>query len=119
MNETIERIATLDPPARYHDNEDRLAEFVRDSQNWDIKKIAGRWTREDDSPLRSVDYVTALEQGAFDDPNIENLLYAASGRVHAAIKLNQRHFDEIEESPQIILASVITSILYHRDCDNW
>ena len=32
LNALIRELAVIEPPARYHDSEDRLAEFVRDGQ---------------------------------------------------------------------------------------
>jgi hypothetical protein len=119
LNEMIERIASVDPPARYHDNEDRLAEFVRDRLSWKIRKVGSIWVNEDGKRLAPDDYAAVMEQGAFDDPDILNLFLATSGRIHAAIARGQTHFDQMEESHQIMLAAAMSNILYHRDCGNW
>lgn len=110
LNELIERIASTNPPLRYHDNEDRLAEFVQ-SKGWRIKKAGNRWV--------GTDYASILEQGAFDDHDIPNLLLAARGRVHAAVVRGQTHFDEMEESHQKMLAAVLAIAIYHRECGTW
>jgi hypothetical protein len=108
LNELIEQIANLNPPAKYHDNEDRLAEFVRERLSWKIRKEGRRWV--------GADYQFIFEQGGFDDHDMSNLLLAATGRVHAAISRGQRHFDDMGDSHQNMLAAVLSIILYHRDC---
>lgn len=35
------------PPTCYHDNEDALAEYVKQNLKWDIHKIGGSWIAED------------------------------------------------------------------------
>ncbi|MCH8856114.1 MAG: hypothetical protein IIA03_07730, partial [Proteobacteria bacterium] len=60
LNQLIEDLGQCSPPSRYHDNEDRLAEFVRDGHlNWPIRKVGNRWV--------GADYESILEQGGFDD----------------------------------------------------
>jgi hypothetical protein len=107
LNEVIDQLATLQPPLRYHDNEDRLAEFVRARLNWKIEKVGNRWVGED--------YAFIIEQGSFGDYQMPNLLLAACGRIHAAISRGQLHFDDMEDSHQHMLAAVLSTILYHRD----
>lgn len=106
LNLLIEELATTRPPARYHDNEDRLAQYVVDRLHWPIFKQGNRWM--------GADYATILEQGGFDDIDQEELLLAAAGRVHAALKHKQTHLDEMEESHRDMLAAVLTIILYQR-----
>lgn len=93
-------------PGRYHDNEDSLAEYVIKSLNWQLKKEGSKWKGED--------YPVILEQGGFHDPYEKNLILAAAGRISAAIKHGQKHFDEMERSHQEILAAILAIILYHR-----
>ena len=106
INELVVELSKLDPPSKYHDNEDCLAEYCRGSLNWDIKKIGSRWVGSD--------YVSILEQGGFKDTNEKNLCLAACGRVKAALVRGQLHFDDMEESHRKILADVMAIILYHR-----
>jgi len=106
LNHLIDELSCVNPPTRYHDNEDRLAEYVRSRLNWDIKKGGVRWGGND--------YVSILEQGGFDDIDEENLILAAAGRIKAAIDRNQLHFDDMEQSHQKILGDVLAIILYHR-----
>ncbi len=106
VNQLIEELGRVDPPQKYHENEDCLAEYVLDNLNWKIKKVNGRWVGQD--------YAVILEQSGFDDSAEENLVLAASGRIKAAIDRNQHHFDDMELSHQKMLAEVIAIILYHR-----
>src|ERR1039458_3923673 len=52
------------PPKSYHDNEDILAEFVRDKLHWPIRKEGNRWI--------CGDYSSLLEQGGFYDFDQDN-----------------------------------------------
>ena len=106
VNELAIDLANLEPPLKYHDNEDRLAEYCKFSLNWKIQKIGNRW--------EGSDYVSILEQGGFNDYNQENLCLAACGRVKAALKRGQLNFDDMEESHRKILANVMAIALYHR-----
>jgi hypothetical protein len=106
LNLLIEEIENTIPPAKYHDNEDRLAEYTQKHLNWNIRKEGGRWV--------GAEYGAILEQGGFHDFNQSELILAAAGRVRAARNRGQNHFDEIEESHRRILADVLTIILYHR-----
>jgi hypothetical protein len=115
FNALIDELAVTQTPLRYHDNEDRLGEYVQRHLNWKIKKSGSTWVNQDGSRLHSSDYLALLEQGAFDYQGIHNLVLAASGRVHAAIQRGQMHFDDMERSHQIILAGVLGAILYHRE----
>lgn len=106
LNHLIDELSRVSPPTRYHDNEDRLAEYVITKLNWNIKKVGGRWT--------GVDYAAILEHGGFDDINQENLILASAGRIKAAIDRHQLHFDDMEPSHQKMLAAVLAIILFHR-----
>ena len=107
LNDLIEEMSAIIPPAKYHDHEDVLAQYVIEKLNWDIKKVGNRWI--------GGDYQSILEQGGFNDLEERNLVQAATGRVVAAIDHGQLHFDEMEEGHQKILAGVMAIILYHRD----
>jgi hypothetical protein len=106
VNLLLKELEQCDPPVRYHDNEDRLAEYVVEHLKWPIKKVENRWV--------GMDYESILEQGGFHDLNETNLVLAGAGRIRAAITRGQNHFDDMEESHQHMLAAVITIILYHR-----
>jgi hypothetical protein len=108
LNEIIDQLAKVTPPPKYHDHEDRLAEFVRDRLKWKIRKEKERWIGQD--------YAWILEQGGFNDDDLRHSILAASGRVHAAIARGQYHFDQMENAHQKMLAAVLANIVYHREC---
>ena len=109
LNEIIEQIAIAPRPARYHDNEDRLAERVVTELKWPIQKKGHLWI--------GADYQSILEQGAFRDVGQGELAIAAAGRVHMAMDYGQTHFDEMDEAHMTMLAALMTIMIYHRDCD--
>jgi len=106
LNQLIEELNSVNPPSKYHENEDCLAKYVISDLKWNIKKVGGRWVGQD--------YTVILSQGGFNDINEENLILAAAGRIKAAISRKQLHFDDMEQSHQKILADVLLCILYHR-----
>lgn len=106
LNNLIDELGTVNPPAKYHDNEDRLAEYTRDHLGWPIRKVSGHWV--------GADYQSILEQGGFDDVSEKDLMLAAAGRIKAAQVRGQNHFNEMEEGHQSMLAAVLAIILYHR-----
>lgn len=106
LNDLITEFSITVTPAKYHDNEDCLAIYVKQSLNWHIFKEKGRW--------KGFDYDSILEQGGFNDINEINLVQAAIGRIMASIDRGQNHFDDMEESHKRILASIMTIIVYHR-----
>lgn len=107
LNNLIVELANSPIPARYHDNEDALAEYVKATHNWKIQKVGNRW--------EGADYQSLLEQGGFKDIDETNLVQAAAGRIKAAIDRGQMHFDDVEESHRHVLAYVLAIVLYHRD----
>jgi len=111
LNELITELAQTVPPAKYHDNEDILAEYVMNNTKWPLEKIKGRWGIEG---YVKQDYASILEQGAFDDEEQKNLIIASTGRVYDAIKHGKVHFDDMELGHREMLAAVIAIILYHR-----
>jgi hypothetical protein len=115
FNHLIKRISKSTPPDKYHDSEDRLAEHVQTSLNWKMSKHRGIWRNAAGHRLAPNDYLVTLEQGGFKIDGIEDLIAAASGRVHAALQYGQRHFDDMERGHQVILAGVLAAILYHWD----
>ncbi|WP_147300568.1 hypothetical protein [Lysobacter silvisoli] len=42
VNELIDELSEIEPPRRYHDNEDRLAEHVIARLGWNIHKVGSR-----------------------------------------------------------------------------
>ncbi len=114
FNELIAELATFKPPAKYHDHEDVLAQYVQKHLNWGIRKVGSTWVNKDGTRLHPSDYIVTLEQGGFQDVDERELIAAASGRIHAAIIRGQIHYDEVEESHRRILAGVLSAILYHR-----
>lgn len=106
LNLLIDELDRTIPPAKYHDNEDRLAEYVKTFLNWSVVKEGARWV--------GADYDSLLEQGGFHDIDETNLVLAASGRIQAAKVRGQLHFDDMEKSHRRMLAAVISVILYHR-----
>jgi hypothetical protein len=107
LNELIDELESANPPRKYHDNEDRLAENVKRSLGWNIQKRGKFWV--------GADYDSIIEQGGFNDINEADLVLAAAGRIKAAQDRGQNHYDEMEQSHRRMLAAVITIILYHRD----
>ena len=107
INDLIAEVSSIEPPEKYHNNEDCLAEYCKQRLGWDIEKVGNRWL--------GFDYVSILEQAGFDDKDEENLILAACGRVKAAINRGQLHFDEMEEFHRKMFANVLAIILYHRD----
>jgi hypothetical protein len=109
LNQVIELIAACPRPSKYHENEDFLAERVVRELKWPIQKRNGRWV--------GADYPSILEQGAFNDVSQQQLITAASGRVHAALDHGQSHFDKMEDGHLYMLAALLSVIIYHRYCD--
>lgn len=106
LNRLVEDLAITAPPKRYHDNEDVLAEYVIAKLKWPIRKEKARWV--------GVDYESILEQGGFNDVDQGDLLTAATGRIYAAFKFGQTHYDDMESSHRRMLGAVLSIILYHR-----
>lgn len=102
----ITEISVTISPTKYHDNEDCLAEYVKQTFNWRIQKQGNRWV--------GMEYASILESGSFKDFDEKNLVLAATGRIKAALDRGQLHFDEMEESHRKILAAVMTIIIYQR-----
>jgi hypothetical protein len=107
LNNLIAELAITNPPSRYHDSEDRLAEYVQKNLNWGVHKVGMRWV--------GADYDSILEQGSFGDVDQGELLLAAAGRIRAAQDRGQSHFDDMEESHQRMLSAVLSIILWQRD----
>ena len=106
LNALVDDLATSSPPRRYHDNEDRLAEYVVSHLNWPIRKAGLRWV--------GADYGVILQHGGFHDIDESDLVLAAAGRIRAALDRGQLHFDDMEESHRRMLATVLAVVLYHR-----
>lgn len=109
LNELLKELEAVSPPARYHDSEDRLAEYVMEHLKWPISKVDSRWV--------GADYESVMEQGAFHDLNEHDLTLAAAGRIRAARVRGQKHFDHMEPSHRRMLAAVLSIILFRRTPD--
>lgn len=114
LNKLIDELDSCDPASHYHDNEDRLGEYVQRRLNWGIRKQGNRWVKANGSVLTPNNYLALLEQGGYNDISQQELIQAAAGRIQAAIHRNQLHFDKMERSHQYLLAGVLAAILYHR-----
>jgi hypothetical protein len=106
LNQLVEELNMSDPPLKYHENEDRLAEYVQETLNWPIRKEGSRWI--------GACYFSILEQGGFHDVNEIELVLACAGRIRAARRHNCYHFDDMDKLHQTMLSTVISVILYHR-----
>ena len=114
LNILVDDIAETAIPARYHDNEDVVANYLAKKPGSKIEKKGGRWIGED--------YGWILEQGGFHDFDQAELLTSAIGRVGAALKHGQIHYDQMDQGHRLMLADVLTIILYHRsnyEPDDW
>jgi hypothetical protein len=107
INVLVIELSKLDPPAKYHNNEDRIARYCKENLNWRINKLGNRWVGSD--------YPSILEQGGFGDIDEKDLCLAVCGRVNAALDRDQMHFDDMEEFHGKMLADMLAIILYHRD----
>lgn len=106
LSELIDELGATEIPDRYHDNEDTLAEYVRDKFDSEIRKVGNRWVGRE--------YQIILQDAGFFDINEENLVQSAKGRIIAAQNFNQNHYDEMETGHRKMLAVILTLILYHR-----
>jgi hypothetical protein len=106
LNLLILELDSVVPPAKYHDNEDRLAEYVRKNLKWRVHKIGNRWV--------GADYSQILEQGGFEDIEETDLILAVAGRIRAAVDRGQAHFDDMEDAHRQMLGAILAIILYHR-----
>lgn len=110
VNALIEVLAAILPPESYHDNEDvAVLEFLK-RHKWPVVKRGRMWTGE------KFDYAAALEHGSFQLAVQSELLQAASGRIHIAIKYKQHHFDEMDDAHFWMLGSLLTILLYQGYC---
>lgn len=113
LNSLIEELDLIDVPDYYHDNEDILAEFVRDRLGWNIYKVGRFWKWNDNDENKS-DYYAIIEQGGWYDAEQKNLLEAVAGRIKAAQHFGQTNFNEMEEGHKVMLGYILATILYHR-----
>ncbi|UVO55290.1 hypothetical protein [Sphingomonas sp. SUN039] len=114
LNLMIDDIADTAISPRYHDNEDVVARYLASQPGSKIAKVGGRWVGEE--------YGWTLEQGGFYDIDQGELLTSAIGRVAAALKRDQTHYDMMETGHRMMLADILTIILYHRsncEADGW
>lgn len=114
LNEVLAELDRISPPEDYHKFEDIIIEHVEKEKNGKVLKIKGEWVKNIKDEIQKAEYDSLLEQGSFDDPYEYNLLKAAKGRMKAALERDQNHFDDMEHSHQIVLATIISIILYQR-----
>jgi hypothetical protein len=114
LNDTIDELESCVPPARYHDNENALAEHVQKHLNWGIRRQGNIWVSRHGKRLAPDDYIATLQQGGFYDIDERKLIFATAGRIQAALQHRQNHYDDVEESHRRIIAGAMCSILYHR-----
>lgn len=65
LSHLIYELARAEPPEKYHDSEDGLAEHVQNSWNWRIEKHGNVWKNESGKRLDPSDYLATLKQGGF------------------------------------------------------
>ena len=106
LSELIDELEVTEIPSRYHDNEDLLAEYVRDKFNQEIQKVGNRWVGSD--------YRIILQDGGLFDIDEMNLVQSAKGRIVAAREREQNHYDDMEYGHRKMLAVILTLVLYHR-----
>ena len=106
LSELIDELEQTEVPQRYHDNEDTLAEYVQEKFNSEISKVGNRWVGED--------YQIILQDAGLFDIDEQNLVQSAKGRIIAAKKFNQNHYDDMEQGHRKMLAVILTLIIYHR-----
>ena len=106
LNILFNHFETFSPSENYHDFEDLLVEYAKNKNKYEIEKLGKKWI--------GMDYPFLLEQGGFGDIDEEKLTKSALGRIYAAINRGQKHFDEMEESHQLMLGNLIAIILYHK-----
>ena len=106
LNSLIDELDVAEIPSRYHDNEDVLAEYARDTFNQEIRKVGSRWVGSD--------YRLILQDGGILDIDEQNLIQSAKGRINAAIERGQKHYDDMDSGHRQMLALVLTLVLYHR-----
>lgn len=104
LNMLVEALAQTQAPARYHDSEDRLAQFAINNLKWPLYKKNGRWF--------GANYEFILESGSLSDADRKELLLAAAGRIQAALARGQAHIDEMEESHRRMLGAVLCIAIY-------
>ncbi|OCH16908.1 hypothetical protein [Aliivibrio logei] len=106
LNNLIDELEVAEIPERYHDNEDLLAEYVKNKFNSEIVKVGNRWEGQS--------YQIILQDAGFFDIDERNLVQSAKGRIMAAIKFGQTSYDDMELGHRKMLAVILTLILYHR-----
>jgi len=106
LSELIDELERTQIPVRYHDNEDRLAEYVKEKFDQEIKKIGNRWV--------GMEYQIILQDAGLFDINEQHLVQSAKGRIIAAQKYQQNHYDDMEFGHRKMLAVILSLILYHR-----
>jgi hypothetical protein len=107
LSELVDELDQTKTPKRYHDNEDNLVEYVRGRLGKEIKKVGNRW--------QGRDYQSILQDAGFYDFKEENLVQSAKGRIEAAQKYGQEHYDDMEQGHRKMLGLLLALIIYHRE----
>lgn len=110
VNALIDELEAIGTTLSYHQNEDALAEYVRDVLHEPVTKQGNRWLLDGSADR----YDELLERGGLGDVGQRMLVAAIAGRIQAAISHGQNHFEEMEQRHQRILAWAITSVLFYR-----
>lgn len=101
----------MNPPRKYHGNEDKLAEYLCNERGWKIKKVGSLWKRKDGTKL---DYPCLIEQGCCGvASNLDELKTAIAGRIKAAKDHGQLHYDQMESNHRDILSASMAVWLFH------
>ncbi|TYP94868.1 hypothetical protein LX73_0158 [Fodinibius salinus] len=114
LNELLAHLNRINPPDNYHEYEDRVIKKVQKQSNERLFKLKGEWVEFVKNEIIETEYDYLLEQGHLKQYNDFDLLKAATGRIKAAIKREQNHFDDMEHSHQLVLAAILSIILYVR-----
>jgi len=107
LSELIDELDQSETPERYHDNEDNLVEYVRKRFDGKIEKVGNRW--------QGRDYQSILQDAGFHDYKEENFVRSAKGRIEAAKKYGQEHYDDMEQGHRKMLGLLLALIIYHRE----
>ncbi|MEO9168505.1 MAG: hypothetical protein ABI230_08890 [Aestuariivirga sp.] len=115
LNMLISQIAGASPPANYHYYENSAARLYAYLNSDRYALIKGFWC---DAPsgirLSSEEVCGMLEQATAGQDDVPSLVLAAAGRVNAALRFGQTHYDEMEVGHRLMLAGLITIILFRR-----
>jgi len=101
LNDVLETVEALEPKQGYHDFEDKILSSM--TARYPLFKIGKLWLGED--------YATMLEYGGWQQQH--GILLAAAGRVRAAKKRGQHHFDEMHEAHRDVLGELLAIAVFY------